>query len=128
MNEERKEIKLEFDIVPVTEGVIAFDTWHGYDNIRINYVTKYEDFKNNKEEILNIITDKVLHSIDINKEIKSQCGKADIILILDRRTRRVLKIINNNYIKKDELKELRNIYNIDYLQYKLKILLGESDK
>lgn len=125
MNEENKEIKLGFDIVPVTEGVIAFDTWHGYDNIRVDYVAKCEELKNNKEEILNIIVDKVLYSFDIKEEIKSQCGKADIILILDRKTRRVLKIINNNYIKKDELKQLKDIDNIGYLHYKLERLLGE---
>lgn len=123
--EENKEIKLGFDIVPVTEGVIAFDTWHGYDNIRVDYVTNYEELKNNKEKILNVIVDKVLYSFDINEEIKSQCGKADIILILDRKTRRVLKIINNNYIKKDELKQLKDIANIGYLQYRLERLLGE---
>jgi len=123
MNEEEyKKLKLEFDIVPVTEGVIAFDTLHGYDNIHIDYIAKYDD---NREEILNTIVDKVLYSFDINEEIKSQCGKADIILILDRKTRRVLKIINNNYIKKDELKQLKDIDNIGYLHYKLERLLGE---
>jgi hypothetical protein len=125
MNEENKKIKLGFDIVPVTEGVIAFDTLYGYDNIRVDYVANYEDFENNKEKILNIIVDKVLYSFDINEEIKSQCGKADIILILDRETRRVLKIINNNYIKKDELKKFKNIEDMDYLQYRLEKLLGE---
>ena len=127
MRNKRKEaeiIQLEFDIVPITEGVIAYDTLHGYDNIHMNYAVEYGDFKNNREKILNHVVDSVLHSFEINEEIKSQCGKADIILILDRGTRRVLKIINNNYIKKDELNQLKDIANMGYLQYRLEGLLG----
>jgi hypothetical protein len=33
--------------------------------------------------------------------------------------------IQDNYISKDKIKELREIDNIDYLQFKLKELLGE---
>ena len=73
MNEEIKFKKLEFDIVPITEGVIAYDTLHGYDNIHINYVVKYEEFKNNREKILNNIVESVLHSFEINEKIKKEC-------------------------------------------------------
>lgn len=68
-----EEIKLEFDIVPVTEGVIAYDTLHGYDNIHLNYIVNHKELENNREEILNYITDKVLYSSEIKEKIRSEC-------------------------------------------------------
>lgn len=36
-----------------------------------------------------------------------------------------MKWVNYNYISKDKIKELREIDNIDLIQFKIKELLGE---
>lgn len=114
-------IELQFDVIPIQENVIGYDMLHGYDNFHINYNVTKKDFKENKEKILN----EICYSIRNNYQIPVEVKEADIIVILDRKTRRVLKIINNNYIKKEELKQLIKIDNIDYLHYKLKSLVEE---
>lgn len=114
-------IELQFDVIPIQENVIGYDMLHGYDNFHINYNVTEKDLKENKEKILN----EICYSIRNNYQIPVEVKEADIIVILDRKTRRVLKIINNNYIKKEELKQLIKIDNIDYLHYILKSLVEE---
>lgn len=119
MSEEIDVIKLELDVVPVKIGdFLCMAT--NEDIFHINYAVERTDYEKNKDKILEDICYKLqFNYMEKPKEIEN----ADILIVIDRVTTKVINIVKQGFIKKEKIKELMIINNIDYLKFLLEKMI-----
>lgn len=123
MNDEIDTTMLQLDIKPFKIG--EYFTYYINSDFHIDYVCPTVEYEKNKDRIL----EEICYKLKFNRfNMPEDIQNADILLIVDRRTTKILGIIKQGFIHKDKLKDLRKIYNIDHLQFMLKNILGEEDE
>lgn len=122
MNEEIDTIILQIDIIPMSIG--TYFTYYVDRDFHIDYTCLKRDYEQNKDKILEEICYRLKFKQFNN--IPEEIQNADILIVIDRRTNRILSIIKQGFIHIDKIKDLTRINNIDYLQYLLKNIVGEE--
>ncbi len=102
----------------------AIETVKGItENDLINYWEGPEEPYDAIQTVLNLIKKQQKEIEELRKKNKPQSDCAEPV----ERTEKMVNMrwVNYNYISKDKIKELREIDNIDLIQFKIKELLGE---
>ena len=116
-------IELKFDVIPIKIGDFLCIQNAVRDNFHINYNVEKRDYEEHKNEII----EKICYELQFGYSKKpDDILNADILIVIDRITTKVIKIIKKGFVEKEELKKLRQIHNIDYLQYCIKKIIGEE--
>jgi len=123
MSEEFETIILQLDIKPMNIG--EYFTYYANRDFHIDYVCLKREYEQNIDKILEEICYRLKFKQFNN--IPEEIQNADIIIVIDRRTSKILSIIKQGFIHIDKIKDLTRINNIDYLQYLLKNIVGEEE-
>jgi hypothetical protein len=118
-----EEIELQFDVIPIKIGDFLCMQNAVRDNFHINYNVEKRYYEEHKNEII----ENICYELQFGYSKKpDDILNADILIVIDRITTKVIKIINKGFVEKEELKKLRQIDNIDYLQHCIKRIIGEE--
>ena len=123
MSEEFETIILQLDIKPMNIG--EYFTYYVNRDFHIDYICLKRDYEQNKDKILEEICYRLKFKQFNN--IPEEIQNADILIVIDRCTNRILSIIKQGFIHIDKIKDLTRINNIDYLQHLLKNIVGEEE-
>lgn len=118
----REEIA-EYDIIPLKEGNNYYpeeESIYHYNIHRLNAGQISADQRD--AYFLDKITQNIQNIAGTPKEIR----EAEILAILERNTGKIIKIINNGYVKKEELKKLTKIDDPGFLKFSIGRITGEE--
>lgn len=115
-------MELQLDIIPIKK--YRFLPKKYIDFFHINYNVFRTDYEINKNKIIEDIAYKLQFGyIDMPEDIKN----ADVLIIIERNTQKILNVVIKGFINKQKLKELYEISNNPYyICDSIKYLLEEG--
>ena len=107
--DESNVMELQIDIIPIKKGKFLPNEY--LDILHINYNVLKKDYEKNKDKIHNEIAYKLqFRGIEKPEAIK----EADMLIMIERNTQKVIDILMPEFIHKQRLKDLYKISNNPY--------------
>ena len=118
----REEIA-ELDIIPLKEGNNYYPEEKSIYHYNIRRMNAGQISADQRDAYF---LDKVIQNIQDIAGTPKEIREAEILAILERNTGKIIKIINNGYVKKEELKKLTRIDDPGFLKFSIERIIGEE--
>lgn len=114
---------IELDIIPLKEGN---NYWPEEESIYHYNIQRVLNGPIPPEQEEAHLLDRIIQNIQNVAGTPKEVREAEILVILERHTGRIIKIINNGYVKKEELKKLTKIDDPGFLKFSIGRITGEE--